>query len=64
MKTIIDGQIGFLKENSYYFIKHQKKKDLLLLATKLIEKNPDATNAKQYYQFYLKNIQRSSKNFL
>ena len=64
MKTIIDGQIGFLKENSCYFIKHQKKKDLFLLATKLIEKNPDATNAKQHHQFYLKNMQRSSKNFL
>ena len=31
-------QIEFTKENSYYSMKHQKKKDLLLLATKLIEK--------------------------
>ena len=30
--------IGFLKPNSYYPMKHQKKKDSLLLATKLKEK--------------------------
>ena len=28
----------FLKENSYYSMKHQKKKDLVLLVTKSIEK--------------------------
>ena len=43
-------QIGFTKENSYYSIKDKKKKDLFLLATKLIEKIPDASNAKEYYQ--------------
>ena len=32
-------RIGFPKENSYYSIKNQKKKDLLWLANKLIEKN-------------------------
>ena len=31
-------QVGLPQENSYYSIK-QEKKDLLLLATKLIEKN-------------------------
>ena len=30
---------GFAKESSYYSMKHQKKKDLQLLETKLIEKN-------------------------
>ena len=30
-------RIKFTKENSYYSMKHQKKKDFLLLATKLIE---------------------------
>ena len=30
--------IGFLKPNIYYPMKHQKKKDSLLLATKLKEK--------------------------
>ena len=30
-------RIGFTKENSYYSMKHQKKKYLLLLATKLIK---------------------------
>ena len=29
---------GFSKKNSYYTMKHQKKKDLQLFATKLIEK--------------------------
>ena len=36
-------------------MKHQKKKELLLLATKLIEKILDARNAKEYYQSFLKN---------
>ena len=47
-------QIGFSKENSYCLMKHQKKKDLLLLATKLTEKIPDVSNAKKYYKSYLK----------
>ena len=33
-------------------MKHQKKKYLLLLAMKSIEKILDATNAKQYYQIF------------
>ena len=47
-------KIEFPEENSYHSMKHQKKKDFLLLATKLIEKISDATNAKQYYQTFLK----------
>ena len=31
-------QIEFTKENSFYSLKHQKKKDLILLPTKLIKK--------------------------
>ena len=46
MKTVID-EFSFLKEIISYSIKHQKKKDLLLLATNLIEKLPDASNAKK-----------------
>ena len=38
--------IGFSKENCFYSIKLSKKKDLLLLATKLVEKIPDPGNAK------------------
>ena len=34
-------------------MKHQKKKDLLLFATKLIEKIPDASN--ECYKLFLKN---------
>ena len=43
-------RIGFSKENSYYSMKHLKKKDLLLLGSKLIEKIPDPRNAKDHYQ--------------
>ena len=46
-------QVWFSRENSYYSMK-LKKRDLLLLAIKLIEKISDATNAKQNYQSYLK----------
>ena len=35
-------------------MKHQKKKDFLFLATKLIEQIPSATTAKQSYKSYLK----------
>ena len=49
-------KIAFLKENSHYILKQQQKKDLLLLKTKL-EKLFDTTNAKQYYQTYLKKKQ-------
>ena len=35
-------------------MKHQKKKDLQQFATKLTEKIPDPSNAKEYYQSYLK----------
>ena len=33
-------QVGFNKENSYYSMKRQKKKDLLSFATKLTEQIP------------------------
>ena len=39
---------GFSKENSYYSMKRlKKKKDLLLLANKLIEETLDTPNAKE-----------------
>ena len=47
-------RIGFPKENSYYSMKHQKKKGLPPSSTKLIEKKPDPSNTKEYYQSYLK----------
>ena len=42
-------EIGFSKEHSYYSIKCLKRKYLLLLANKLIEKRPDPRNAKKHY---------------
>ena len=49
-------RIGFSKENSYYSMKHlkKKKKDLLLLATKLTEKIPNLCIAKEHYQSFLR----------
>ena len=49
LKTIISElfKSEFTNGNSYYSIKHQKTKNLLLLASKLIEKIPDASNAKK-----------------
>ena len=46
-------RIGFSKKNSYYSTKRLKKKDLLLLASKLIEKIPDPCNAKKHYQSFI-----------
>ena len=41
-------RIGFSKESSYNSIKGLEKKDLLLLANRLIEKIPDPLNAKEH----------------
>ena len=47
--------IGFSKENSYYSMKRlRKKKDLLLLANKLVEKIPDPRNTKKHYQSFIR----------
>ena len=42
----------FSKENSYYSMKPFKKKDLLLLANKLIEKTRDPHNVKEHFNHY------------
>ena len=56
-------QIGFTKENSYS-MKHPKKTELVLLATKLLGKIPDAGNDKEYYIFEKKKheISKTIKN--
>ena len=45
-------RIGFSKESSYHSIERLKKKDLLLLANKLIKKKkkPVPHNTKEQYQ--------------
>ena len=54
-------QIGISRENRYS-MKCLTKKDLLLLAIKLIKKIPDLCNAKEYDQsFKRKKITRSVK---
>ena len=48
-------------------MKHMKRKDLLLLPNKLIEKVPDPRNAKEHYESSLRKknkiSQKSTKNF-
>ena len=41
-------------------MKHLKRKDLLLLANKLMEKIPDPCNANEHYQSFLRNKNRKS----
>ena len=54
MKTIIN-------KLDYRSLKRlKKKKDLLLLANKLIEKVPDPRNAKQYFELVLRKKKRKS----
>ena len=50
IKTLFFKKIQFTKEKSYYSMKYRKENDLLLPITKLIEKIPDASNNKEYYQ--------------
>ena len=47
-------RIGFSRKNNHYSIKHQKKKDLQLSATKLTEKIPDPHNTKECYQSFIR----------
>ena len=53
-------RIGFSKENSDYSMKRLKKKDLLLLANKFIEKIPDLRDAKEHYQSFTRKKNRKS----
>ena len=54
------NRIGFSWENSYYSIKRLKRKKLLFLANRLIEKTPDLCNAKEHYQSFLRKKNRKS----
>ena len=47
-------RIGFVKESIYYLMTRLKRKNLLWLATKLIEKTPNLCNAKEHYQTYIR----------
>ena len=51
-------QIGFSKECSYYSMKRLKRKDLLLLANKLIEQILDPRDAKEHYQSFIRKKNR------
>ena len=54
-------QIGILrKKKSYYSIKRLKRKDLLLLSNKSIEKVHDPCNAKEHFESSLRKINKKS----
>ena len=53
-------RIGFSQENSYYSMKRLKRKDLLFLAKKFIEKITDSHNDKQHYQSFRRRKNRKS----
>ena len=59
MKTIIN-KIDFLKKTVIVHWTNRKKKDLLLFGKKLIETVPDASNAKQHYELFLRMKNRNS----
>ena len=41
---------GFTKKNSYYSVKHQKKKRFVIDSNQINTKIPDASNAKNFYK--------------
>ena len=47
-------RIWISKENTRHLMKHLRKKYLLLLANKLIEKIPDTRNAREHYQSFIR----------
>ena len=53
-------RIGFSKEYNYYSMKRLKRRDLLLLANKLIEKVPDPRSTKDHYESFLRKQNRKS----
>ena len=57
-----DRQIGFLKEINYYSIKYQKKKDLLLFATILMEEYLMLVMLKSYLKRKNAKIGKTIKN--
>ena len=60
-KTII-SQLDFLIKKLLFNETLEKKKDLLLLANKLIEEILDHCNAKEYYQSIIKKKNKKSAN--
>ena len=59
LKTIINN-LNFLRKTVISQWNVWKKKDLLLLATKLIEKVPDPHDAKEHYQSFIRKKNRKS----
>ena len=53
-------RIGFLRKEVFIQWNTWKKKDLLLLANKLIEKIPDPPNAKEHYQWFIRKKNKKS----
>ena len=53
-------RIGFSTENSYYSLKHLKKKYLQFLENKSIKKVPNLNDAKEHFQSFIRNKNRKS----
>ena len=53
-------QIGFSKANIHYSMKRLKKKDLLFLENKFIEKITNLRNAKEHFQTLIRKKTRKS----
>ena len=54
-------RIELSKENSYYSMKCLKKKDLMLLANKLMENILEQHNAKEHHQSFIRKKHKVSK---
>ena len=52
--------IAFVKERSYYSMKRLKRKNLLLVETKLIKQIPDLHDTKEHYQSFIRKKNRKS----
>ena len=53
-------RIGFSRKIGYNSMKRLNKKDLLLIANKLIKNIPDSCNAKEHYQLFIIKKSRES----
>ena len=51
-------RIGFVKERSYYSMKHLKKKIFVVACKQINTKNPDPHNAKEHYQSFIRKKNR------
>ena len=54
IKKMSVNKLGYSTEQSFYSMKRLKRKYLLLLASKFIEKVHDTCNAKEHYESFFR----------